>query len=147
MIAARIGTWSAGVFTAGIGGTGFYDNEFGELSTTLSAASNSAVGISAGTSLALAIYKSTSTTGYSSAVLQAILTDSAWIMPTLVFGIGDTIFEPTSSAVAVVGSYSFAGNNQIATLTNLAAVPEPSVASLFALGTVGLVALRARRKS
>jgi len=29
----------------------------------------------------------------------------------------------------------------------LAAVPEPSVASLFALGTVGLVALRARRKS
>jgi len=29
----------------------------------------------------------------------------------------------------------------------LATVPEPSVASLFALGTVGLVALRARRKS
>ena len=29
----------------------------------------------------------------------------------------------------------------------LAAVPEPSVASLLALGTVGLVALRARRKS
>jgi len=33
------------------------------------------------------------------------------------------------------------------TVANLAAVPEPSVASLFALGTVGLVALRARRKS
>ena len=30
---------------------------------------------------------------------------------------------------------------------DLGAIPEPSVASLFALGTVGLVALRARRKS
>ena len=35
----------------------------------------------------------------------------------------------------------------IQSTVNLAAVPEPSVASLFALGTVGLVALRARRKS
>jgi hypothetical protein len=30
---------------------------------------------------------------------------------------------------------------------NIAAIPEPSVASLLALGTVGLVVLRARRKS
>jgi len=35
----------------------------------------------------------------------------------------------------------------IQSTVDLAAVPEPSVASLFALGTVGLVALRARRKS
>jgi len=46
------------------------------------------------------------------------------------------------------------GNSINATFTALSldgasvvAVPEPSVASLFALGTVGLVALRARRKS
>jgi len=46
------------------------------------------------------------------------------------------------------------GNSINATFTGLSldgagvvAVPEPSVASLFALGTVGLVALRARRKS
>ena len=38
------------------------------------------------------------------------------------------------------------GGNNIAMLS-VAAVPEPSVASLLALGTVGLVALRARRKS
>jgi len=37
--------------------------------------------------------------------------------------------------------------NSVQANVNLAAVPEPSVASLFALGTVGLVALRARRKS
>jgi hypothetical protein len=147
MIAARIGTWSAGVFTAGIGGAGFYDNEFNELNTTLSAVSNSEVGISSGTLLALAIYKSTSGTPYSDAVLQAVLTDSTWVMPTLEFGLTQTIYAPTANAVAVVGSYDFAGGNQIVTLTNLAAIPEPSVASLLALGTVGLVALRVRRKS
>ena len=37
--------------------------------------------------------------------------------------------------------------NTLQANVDLAAVPEPSVASLFALGTVGLVALRARRKS
>ena len=34
-----------------------------------------------------------------------------------------------------------------ATVADLSAIPEPSVASLLALGTVGLVALRVRRKS
>jgi len=146
-IAARIGTWSGGVFTSGLTGTGFYDNELDELSATLSASLNSTVGISPGTLLALAIYKSTSGTPYSDAVLQAVLTDSTWVMPTLVFGLTETLYAPTANAVAVVGSYNFAGGNQIVTLTNLAAIPEPSVASLLALGTVGLVALRVRRKS
>ena len=147
MIAARIGTWSGGVFTSGLTGTGYYDNSLNELSATLSASSNSTVGISSGTLLALGIYKSTSGTPYSDAVLQAVLTDSTWVMPTLEFGLTVTTFAPTANALAVVGSYSFGGGNQVATLASLAAVPEPSVASLFALGTVGLVALRARRKS
>ena len=147
MIAARIGTWSGGVFTSGLTGTGFYDNSLNELSATLSASSNSTVGISSGTLLALAIYKSTSGTPYSDAVLQAVLTDSTWVMPALVFGLTETVYAPTANAVAVVGSYNFSGGNQLVTLTNLAAIPEPSVASLLALGTVGLVALRVRRKS
>jgi len=52
------------------------------------------------------------------------------------------------AADVLVGSFSpsYASNYSIQ-LSSVAAIPEPSVASLLALGTVGLVALRARRKS
>ena len=147
IIAARLGTWSGGVFTALPTSGGAFDNDLRELSVTVSNSTNAGAGLSAGTAFAVAIYKATSTTAYSSSFLQAVLTDSTWIMPALGFDTIVNTFTPTANAVAVIGSYSFSANNQMVTLGSLAAVPEPSVASLFALGTVGLVALRARRKS
>ena len=45
------------------------------------------------------------------------------------------------------GSGGFGSIQAIQSSFELAAIPEPSVASLLALGTVGLVALRVRRKS
>ena len=45
------------------------------------------------------------------------------------------------------GSGGFGTIHAIQSSFELAAIPEPSVASLLALGTVGLVALRVRRKS
>jgi hypothetical protein len=61
-----------------------------------------------------------------------------------------------AGATASIGLYAAGQGGDLVTPLNttasfqigtLSAVPEPSVASLFALGTVGLVALRARRKS
>jgi len=45
------------------------------------------------------------------------------------------------------GSTGFGSIQAIQSSFEVAAIPEPSVASLLALGTVGLVALRVRRKS
>jgi len=76
----------------------------------------------------------------------AILTNTSWIMPTT-SGVGTdiTTYGLSTGTTALVGSLDLA--NKGITLASLAVVPEPSVASLLALGTVGLVALRARRKS
>ena len=55
-----------------------------------------------------------------------------------------------SDVLSVAFSWDGAGaiNTTLnAVQANIVTIPEPSVASLFALGTVGLVALRARRKS
>ena len=51
---------------------------------------------------------------------------------------------PATSFTSVVGSSSTTTGNRFFQLT---AIPEPSSASLLALGVAGLVALRARRKS
>jgi len=51
---------------------------------------------------------------------------------------------PATSFTSVVGSSSTATGNRFFQLT---AIPEPSSASLLALGVAGLVALRVRRKS
>jgi len=51
---------------------------------------------------------------------------------------------PATSFSAVVGSSSTTSGNRF---FQLSAIPEPSSASLLALGVAGLVALRARRKS
>jgi len=55
-----------------------------------------------------------------------------------------TLFAGLNAAIVPSTAFDTTGANLN---FQLAAVPEPSVASLFALGTVGLVALRARRKS
>jgi hypothetical protein len=61
-----------------------------------------------------------------------------------------------AGATASIGAYAAGQGGDFVSALNTTAsfqigsvvtVPEPSVASLFALGTVGLVALRARRKS
>jgi len=51
---------------------------------------------------------------------------------------------PATAFTAVVGSSSTVSGNRF---FQLAVIPEPSSASLLALGVAGLVALRARRKS
>jgi len=84
------------------------------------------------------------TTGVGTALQFVALTPDASID-------GQGVGFATSVSTVVVGwnspgaiNTTFAG---IQSTVNLAAIPEPSVASLLALGTVGLVALRVRRKS
>ncbi|NDC01179.1 MAG: hypothetical protein EBZ83_07160, partial [Verrucomicrobia bacterium] len=130
-IAARLGTWNGSTFTAASTAAGYFDNDLKELSATVSASANSAVGINQGTAFALAIYNASTTTAYSSSIAQAILTDTSWIMPLLDFSLTINNFQLTGSTVARVGSYSFNGGNQIITL---ASIPEPSSLSLLAAG-------------
>ena len=91
-----------------------------------------------------------------------VLTDSSWVIASNPAGATPTAITFEVSAVASIagnrlwGTYS-AGNSPMLAdgvpdqfrlqALDIAAIPEPSVASLLALGTVGLVALRVRRKS
>jgi hypothetical protein len=145
VIAARLGIWNGTTFSPALTGvSGYFDNDLKELSTSISASDNSLVGINAGQSFALAIYNLSSTSNYSSVVAQAILTDTSWIMPALTFGLSETVLPMTSSTVATVGSYSWNGGNQNITL---ALIPEPSSASLLALGLAGLLGIRRNYKN
>jgi hypothetical protein len=84
-----------------------------------------------------------------------VFSNSAWIVPVNPTGITPTDFAFDVSDVgtqALFGSLSFGtgaypgdGVVNSARLANV--IPEPSSASLLALGVAGLVALRARRKS
>jgi len=79
----------------------------------------------------------------------ALLTDASWKMITAsaldtgTTTLGFTVNTAISGGFGVYNS----GTQAITLASSLAVVPEPSIASLLALGTVGLVALRARRKS
>jgi hypothetical protein len=140
-IAARIGTWDGTSFTmAPLTAAGYFDNDLKELSATVSAADNTGVGINQGVQLALAVYNSPSSTAYSTSVARAVLTDTSWIMPTLVFGTGVTNFQLLSSTTAVFGTYSFNGGNQ-----QIGLIPEPSSASLFGAGALVLWFVRRKR--
>ena len=83
-----------------------------------------------------------------------VFSNSAWIIPANPTGItpgdlGADIFD--SGTVAYFGSLNLGGGayplDGVENSANLQAIPEPSSASLLALGVAGLVALRARRKS
>ena len=83
-----------------------------------------------------------------------VFSNSAWIIPANPTGItpgdfGADIFDP--GTVAYFGSLNLGGGayplDGVENTANLQAIPEPSSASLLALGVAGLVALRARRKS
>jgi len=156
-LSGRWGLWDAGTSTFIQGITtglnaGYVDLSSPELSITLN--QTTPANYSAGTQMALAIFANTTISdsgslNWTSAGVNygAVLTDSSWIAPAFANNANSVDFTFSSSTLAQKGSYSFNGGNQIIGVVNLAAVPEPSVASLFALGTVGLVALRARRKS
>ena len=83
-----------------------------------------------------------------------VFSNSAWIIPANPTGItpgdlGADIFD--SGTVAYFGSLNLGGGayplDGVENSANLQAIPEPSSASLLAIGVAGLVALRARRKS
>jgi hypothetical protein len=83
-----------------------------------------------------------------------VFSNSAWIIPANPTGItpgdfGADIFD--SGTVAYFGSLSLGTGDYpedgVVNSANLALIPEPSSASLLALGVAGLVALRVRRKS
>jgi len=147
-LGARLGVWDAGTstFTQFAGSGGYYSADLGELSSILDKTSNVAPYV-ANTQFAIAIYNKAANFDFASNVAFAVLTDTTWKIPSFDLGTSVTTFSLNTTTSALAGTYSFNGGAQIIGLTNLAAVPEPSVASLFALGTVGLVALRARRKS
>jgi len=157
-LAVRFGTWNSATstFTQAIFGPTHsgYAAIANEISASLSLTSNSTY--SQGTQFAIAFFAKTSIADSSDldwtspgVNYAAILTDSTWTAPAFGNSSAGIPFNMGASTTALNGSYSYNSGNQIIGVANLdlAAVPEPSVASLFALGTVGLVALRARRKS
>lgn len=144
VIGARLGVWNGTSFTAApiSVAAGYFDNDLVELSATISASANATVGINPGDLFALAIYNASSSAAYSTAVTQAILTDAAWIMPALDFSLTVNNFNLSANTIARVGTYNFnSGNN----LIGLALIPEPSSASLVALGSLGLWLARRKR--
>ena len=161
-ISARWGQWNAveGKFNQAIVSglnAGYADLASPrELSATLNQTSNSTY--APGSLLALAIFASNSgdssainwsvTAGgvrQASVVAYAVLTDSAWVAPNFANNTVSVNYTFTANTQAVLGSFSggAAGGVGIQTITM---VPEPSSASLLALGVAGLVALRIRRK-
>jgi len=99
---------------------------------------------SGGTSIAFGTYRTSSVEDLTS--LGGVADAIAWILP------ANT--GATASLLAYSGSGDYEGGNFNATLATSSAfnlgvvgIPEPSSASLLALGMAGLVALRARRKS
>jgi hypothetical protein len=83
----------------------------------------------------------------------AIVTDSAWVVPSSDVGgltIGSSALSSNLSSEILLATYvDYTGSGDLIKSVGVAQVviPEPSSASLLALGMAGLVALRARRKS
>jgi hypothetical protein len=164
ILSGRWGQWNAGTATFNQAivnslNAGYVDlaPSAKELSITLNQTTNSTY--VSGTLLALAIFASNSedsqTLSWSftpggakqdSVVAWAVLTDASWIAPNFGNNADDVPFTFTANTQAVIGSFSggAAGGVGIQTITM---VPEPSSASLLAIGVAGLVALRIRRKS
>ena len=83
-----------------------------------------------------------------------VFSNSAWVVPVNPTGVlpADFGFDiQESGTVAKFGLLSLGTGafplDGVPNSANLALIPEPSSASLLALGMAGLVALRARRKS
>ena len=159
VLTAVFGRWdsASSVFTpfssSDRAGYGYLDNASPELSVSLNQTSPSTgLIIPATTPMALGLFNAVDTSGTpwtnSTSMAKAVLTDTSWVAPNWTPTGGDQTFTLSAATTAVLGTYSYnGGNNLIGLTTDLAAIPEPSVASLLAIGTVGLVALRVRRKS
>ena len=131
-------------------GYGYLDNASPELSVSLNQTSQTTgLLIASGTNIALGLFNAGDTSGTpwsnSSSMAKAVLTDVSWAAPAWTPTGGDRTFSFSAGTTAVLGTFTYGatGNDSI----GLNAIPEPSSASLLALGVAGLVALRARRKS
>ena len=164
ILSGRWGQWDAGTATfnqaiVNSANAGYVDltPSAEELSITLNQTTTTTY--ASGSLMALAIFASNSadsqtlswslTAGgarQSSVVAYAVLTDASWIAPIFANNASDVPFTFTANTQAVIGSFSggAALGSGIQTITM---IPEPSSASLLALGMAGLVALRVRRKS
>jgi len=96
------------------------------------------IGLSGGTSYNFGTYRTSSIDSAGGSVGDAI----AWILP------ANTGATATLMAYSQTGDYSGTDlTANLATSSSFNLIPEPSSASLLALGVAGLVALRVRRKS
>ena len=96
------------------------------------------IGLSGGTSYAFGTYRSSIADKVANNVPDGI----AWVLP------ADS--GATASLIAYSGAGDYVGSDltaNLATSSSFNLIPEPSSASLLALGVAGLVALRVRRKS
>ena len=162
ILSGRWGQWNAGTatFNQAIVNTlnaGYVDLSGLELAVALNQTTTATY--ASGSFMALAIFASNSADSQtlswsltpggarqSSVVAYAVLTDASWIAPIFANNASDVPFTFTANTQAVIGSFSggAALGSGIQTITM---IPEPSSASLLALGMAGLVALRVRRKS
>ena len=100
-------------------------------------------GISSGDEFAFLLFN-TSTTTTIAGDTYSIYRASDWVIPADSASIGFSATSPSAGAsYQTVNATSYL----IGTGTVVSAIPEPSSASLLAIGVAGLVALRARRKS
>jgi len=83
---------------------------------------------------------------WSNATALAVVTDATWIVPTNVntsVTVNTAYINLASSAELILGE----SGPIVSGVNSISLIPEPSSASLLALGLAGLVALRVRRKS
>jgi len=164
ILSGRWGQWNAGTATfnqaiVNSANAGYVDltPSAQELSITLNQTTTTTY--ASGSLMALAIFASNSANSQAlswsltaggarqaSVVAWAVLTDASWIAPAFANNANDVPFTFTANTQAVIGSFS-GGAAGGAGIQTIVMIPEPSSASLLALGMAGLVALRARRKS
>ena len=162
IISGRWGQWNSGTATFNQAivnslNAGYADLSAPELAIALNQTTTTTY--ASGSLMALAIFASNSADSQAlswsltpggakqaSVVAWAVLTDASWIAPAFANNAIDVPFTFTANTQAVIGSFSGGAAGGLGTQT-ITMIPEPSSASLLALGMAGLVALRARRKS
>jgi hypothetical protein len=100
-------------------------------------------GISTGDEFAFLLFNTSTTTTVAGDTFS-IYRASDWLIPSDGSSIGFST-APTSASYQTLNASSYLIGT--GTVLGIAAIPEPSSASLLALGVAGLVALRVRRKS
>lgn len=150
VLSGRWGIWNAGsssfvqAVTTSLN-AGYADLSGPELAITLN--QTTAGNYSAGTAMALAIFTNgsadSSALNWSAATRGIVLTDASWVAPSWANNAIMVPFNFSANTIARIGSYNYNGGSEIFTL---AVIPEPSSLSLIALGGLGLVAFRGRRK-